>query len=699
MSIEEKIEAARKELLDMGIRGNSMLHVPRQKKFLEIIEGDSSHVFDMLVEQRKPLGFESLPEGHYLKENNDDNSAENGNLLLFSDDYLYREPTEHSNNHKNLQTRLSSNQLSTRLLKIENDAYTLLQEQGIDVLYLALGFLEWYEDPNSHQPRYAPLVLVPVELTRDSVRAGFKVSYTGGDFGPNLTLGAKLKGEFKIELPDLEEQFDILEYFDSVSQVIANQPRWKVHENKIYIGLFSFGKFQMYMDLDPSGWPENRSPVKNQQLLKLFKDGFEKDASSISNVSKHEFKKTPEKLYLVKDADSSQIEAILAAVEGGANLVIQGPPGTGKSQTITNLIAEALSRNKKVLFVAQKMAALEVVKTRLDECSIGEAALELHSHKSNKKDVLNSLQAVFENGSPKIPDRSHDYQRLETVRKALDSYVADIQTPILNSGLNYVECLGRMLKLKKDKRLKELPRIDFSVMRAWGKDELTEAMRAMEEAEEHLSVYGPPSDNPFHRSRRLTFSPLEEEHLKKLLSHGHSELQALERNSGRLASAMKLPKPDNFNEIEVLYRAGKRAIDAPHLKGVRVNTQEWQIRRDDIRKATANGREMNRIRSLMDEYFIPAIYEADLVKIRTGIAKRANNWWRIFSKEYRNSRGALSGYARGKLKGKPIDWLQSLDELLAYQEHQKQFQWIEPICNTLFGAQWQGIDSDWTVLE
>ena len=92
------------------------------------------------------------------------------------------------------------------------------------------------------------------------------------------------------------------------------------------------------------------------------------------------------------DADASQHSAIIDVMKG-ENLVIEGPPGTGKSQTIANIIANALGsdKNASILFLSEKLAALEVVKRRLDKAGIGEFCLELHSEKSSPKRVMESL--------------------------------------------------------------------------------------------------------------------------------------------------------------------------------------------------------------------------------------------------------------------------------------------------------------------
>lgn len=261
-----------------------------------------------------------------------------------------------------------------------------------------------------------------------------------------------MKGEFRVWLPDFEEDFDLVSYFNQVEQAIEGQPRWRLHRDKITLGLFQFGKFQMYTDLDPTHWPDSEYGPKGKLIHQLLGNGFQSDAQYIEDISEHKYINTPEALHLIKDADSSQLEATLAIMEG-ASLVVQGPPGTGKSQTITNVIAEAVARGKKVLFVAQKMAALEVVKLRLDEAHLGDAVLELHSHKSSKPAVLESLRTVFQQGKPVSPDRSLEYQRLAASRSRLNDYVMAISQPILQSEVNFVEALGRMLQNQTDPRL------------------------------------------------------------------------------------------------------------------------------------------------------------------------------------------------------------------------------------------------------
>ncbi|HBL87326.1 MAG TPA: AAA family ATPase, partial [Alcanivorax sp.] len=246
-------------------------------------------------------------------------------------------------------------------------------------LYLAFGFLEWYENSNSDNARIAPLFLVPVRLHKgrlnpDTRTYEYTLSYSGEDIIPNLSLREKLRADFALALPDLDENTVPDDYFTEVQALIEDkQPRWRVRRY-ISLALLNFSKLLMYLDLDPDRWPEGANIV-DHTVVSRFLSGYGQEGDQ--NVESggdlgfgeeyliDETEEVHANYPLIDDADSSQHSALIDAVDG-KNLVIEGPPGTGKSQTITNLIAAAMAQGKKVLFVAEKLAALEVVRSRLD---------------------------------------------------------------------------------------------------------------------------------------------------------------------------------------------------------------------------------------------------------------------------------------------------------------------------------------------
>lgn len=703
-SIEQQLERSRLELLDMGLRGNPQLNCrSASQKVLDIVDERSSYIYELLVNQEAKMSFLPIPKV-YQKEKEADEQDRSFTFeqkeqakLPPLDVYLAEQTGDARFTDKHLQTGLIPEKLDKSLLRIETEAHNLLQEQGIEVLYLALGFLKWYEDDRSQTARYAPLVLLPVELIRTSAREGFKLKYTGEDIGPNLTLAAKLNGEYSLKLPLFNDEFDLASYYQSVSESIEKQPRWQVMEDKVSLSLFSFGKFQMYMDLDPSSWPEGKAPSQNSLLNRLLKSGFDKSEAIVEQAANHKTLQSPEALPLVKDADSSQLESIIAA-QNGADLIIQGPPGTGKSQTITNIIAESLGCGKKILFVAQKMAALEVVKKRLDECHLGHAVLELHSHKSTKKAVLASLAQAMEQGKPNIPDRTISYKQLAEIKESLSTYVAAIEKPILNSGINYVDALGFLQEADAQRANTVLPDLSFDVMKEWDVERFTHATQLVQSLIDHLNHMGVPEDNAFCMSDRCEISPIDQKFISETSAVCYENLEQLIQRSHALASDMGLPLPSTIQELEIIHRAATRALEAPKLSGINIDTDDWQIRRDGIREGLAAGREMTQLYDTYEARFVEQAFDSELLSIRQGLIGRTDKWWRIFSGDYRRAKKSLAALCKEPLAGSPNDWLVWVDDVLDYQKQKKRFQEHELLLSALFGAQWQGSKSDWGVL-
>src|SRR5439155_16863448 len=142
-------------------------------------------------------------------------------------------------------------------------------------------------------------------------------------------------------------------------------------------------------------------------------------------------------------ADPSQHSAVVDVLRGIASLVIQGPPGTGKSQTITNIIAAALNEGLSVLFVAEKMAALEVVKKRLDAAGLEAFCLELHSSKTSKTSVTDSLKRRLEYHAPTLRPglAQSNADELRAARDKLLYYVQRVNEDAGNTGLKIYDVL------------------------------------------------------------------------------------------------------------------------------------------------------------------------------------------------------------------------------------------------------------------
>lgn len=320
------------------------------------------------------------------------------------------------------------------------------------MLYLTLGFLEWYESDDSRQPHLAPLLTVPVALNRQGAKGkAFEASleYSGDDFETNLSLVEKMRRDFAVEIPTVEDEDTPDTYFSRFEPILHQQKRWRIRRH-ISLSLLSFGKLLMYRDLDTRVWPGiGKHPLVNE----LF-EGRKHD--TIVHAEEHSIdapETKPDVPYLIVDADSSQHSALIDAMRG-QNLVIEGPPGTGKSQTITNLIAAALTSGKTVLFVSEKLAALEVVRRRLDETGLGIFCLELHSHKTRKDSLLNDLAMRLKaQGSFRDPnDLDRHLSIAEEKKRLLTRYVAQINKELQPYNATVFDILWA-----RDRAYQELP--------------------------------------------------------------------------------------------------------------------------------------------------------------------------------------------------------------------------------------------------
>ena len=399
--INSKLQASRKELLDIGLR-NNLISFKKNAKTLTLIQGEAGEIFDALYVNEKELGFSATDKparkgtGDIVNISSvDDEEQDVEDLQLLSELSKANKTLSDSgaagdkgargrkSSQLQLQTALDEERLFLQLLKIRAEAQTYVEEQGVNILFLVIGFLHWFESDSSTEARRAPLVLVPVTLVRASAQELFKAVYTGDDLIFNLSLAAKLKTDFEIRLPVVDEAADfdtgaLNRYFKKIKDAIKTQKRWTVETDELVLGFFSYGKFLMFKDLDPQSWPNDKAPENHPVMGRLLGQGFGDKRSSYADDVNVDSVTEPGEIQFVKDADSSQTLAILE-VRAGSNLVIQGPPGTGKSQTITNLISELISKRKTVLFVSEKMAALEVVKRRLDESHLGDAVLAAYS--------------------------------------------------------------------------------------------------------------------------------------------------------------------------------------------------------------------------------------------------------------------------------------------------------------------------------
>ena len=327
-----------------------------------------------------------------------------------------------------LRTFISETELEKTMKKLHRQAKVSIEENGVNTIYLALGFLKWFETEKSDKPRYAPLVLIPVDIIRKVQEKSYVIRMRDEDTQVNITMLEYIRQTYGIDIkgldpvPEDENGVDLQLIFNTVRQGILSQPRWDIVDYA-FIGQFSFNRFIMWNDI------RNRADelAKNKVVASLIsgKTEWAGDDLYISPLDLDN-KVAPTDLVVPLSADSSQLAAVYAASQG-KSFVLHGPPGSGKSQTITNMIASALYQGKSVLFVAEKMAALSVVEKRLNKVGLGPFCIELHSNKAQKRAVLNQLEETLNVGRIKKPaEYKVQADKIAEMRKELNGTMEEI---------------------------------------------------------------------------------------------------------------------------------------------------------------------------------------------------------------------------------------------------------------------------------
>lgn len=350
--------------------------------------------------------------------------------------------------NKELLARVQQDALDGNLLAIFSAARTGLEEGGANTLYLAIGLLRWTETEKADAAHLAPIFLVPVTLQRQSVRSGFRLSRHDDEAIVNPTLLQLLKNSFELRVPGLdviltdEHGIDVAKVLQSFRLAVREIPKWEVLE-QAHLGIFSFTKYLMWKDLQ-----DRTEQLKGNRVVKhlienpgqaFAREGRDSDFERLDDTHR------PQDILAPLLSDSSQLKAI-CAIDAGRDLVLEGPPGTGKSQTITNLIAHSLAKGKTVLFVSEKMAALEVVHRRLTSIGLGPFCLELHSSKTKKSEVLQQLGKALDIGGQRTADDwSREADRLAQLRLELNGLVDSLHL-LHPNGLTVFEAIGTCIQ-------------------------------------------------------------------------------------------------------------------------------------------------------------------------------------------------------------------------------------------------------------
>lgn len=414
MKIEGRVEYWKSKLLDLG-KTNKMINCSisgRSSKASIVIK--VPEIYDLW----KLMNNKGIQFPLKCKTGKNDEGEDIDLVDTFSNEY---------------KTSLSVNDTLSTLRKLNSKTKEYLENKGVNILYIVYGFLNWKDKGTSGVEYRSPLVLMPISMNQSSIISPIELTRTEDDFNINLALAKKLKIELNMDLPEFNEGDTLEDYFNIVEN-FCKHLGWYVEKSVAQIMLLNYTKIPMYYDLE-----KHVDEVYRHELINLLNgDGSNIKYEHIDNINHDE--ENIDECFSVVDADSSQQDAISMA-KRGVSFVLQGPPGTGKSQTITNIISELLGQGKKVLFVSEKMAALDVVYKRLKGVGLQDFCLTLHNPNAKRNEIMDQIREVVQlsNNRSGLFIDSLKLEKLVSVRDDLNEFVRQLNTVIEPLGMSVYE--------------------------------------------------------------------------------------------------------------------------------------------------------------------------------------------------------------------------------------------------------------------
>ena len=446
-------------------------------------------------------------------------------------------------NHR-LYAFCGEKQLERELTTIYRAARSSQQENGVSSLYISIGILRWFDEDDSKKPCYAPLILVPIEIVRKSANQGYSLHVRSEEPRFNATLLEMLKQKFDLDIPGLDplptddHGTNIKKVFSIVRSVLYKIKNWDVIETCV-IANFRFAQFAMWNDIHSAGDKLEKNKIV-RSLIKGYVDW------EVSEPDEESF----EKPYLPISVDSTQLKAVQLAASGNT-FVLHGPPGTGKSQTITAMIANLMANGKRVLFVAEKKAALEVVRDRLEKLGIEQFCLEIHSDKADKKHVLSQLDAVLNRGAAGY-NMAYSSQEKETNerRAELDAYGNHLHQ-LHRCGYS-LRTLIALYELVRDEE--QFVKFDPEQVGMLNYDDIQSHITLIEKLISAGSVIDHSEKDSLEGIRLDSFNSEVRSHLREVIREYRTDLSNLEDSGRVVAETLGVDMPKSHNDYYALLK-------------------------------------------------------------------------------------------------------------------------------------------------
>lgn len=685
MADQKKLDRWAEKLLDTGKRNNLINYRDTKASSAEVVFPDCQSIFSKCsIGHTFEIYDPKLPDME-LDEEEAINDAASGEKKLSREEYidLY---SPRIRNERYLLTYAQTPNPLTAVKNIAKKAKEIQDETGNNAAYLAFGFLRWNEKEGSNVFYRAPLLLVHINFVVGSILDAVKIEISDDDIVINPTFNYFLQADHGLSLPAFEDGDTLLSYYEKVSHIAQNKG-WNVI-NECKIGIFSFLKINMYEDLKKNA----EKILENSNVQALIGINGQQNGMEFS-MGEHVVANPLIDLHTVVEADSSQIEAIEMA-KSGKSFVLQGPPGTGKSQTITNIIAECLHDGKKVLFVSEKQAALNVVYDKLKKADLADFCLELHSHKANKKAVIEELNRTLELPRSRVRSRAQvEIRQKEVAQGKLDTYASELHKKRDTIDLSLYQLF------EKYSAERSYPELQYNIpsIETRGQERLLKEEKLLEQYQGYVETVGSNYRlNAWYGFNNPGISFDEKNQLKadlELLVQGYAKLQK------------------TTSEIKIKY-------ETPNLNFW--ETQQWQsllefsASSDFITPAMLSKETFNRIKHCLEQLMelsrtiIPArdhLFDSFTTEIIRDIDAKdiyakltgqfSGGLSRLFSGEYKTLIAKLQTFVKGGEKLKYAQAVSFMEELMKLQSALRQYEEIEAGVIGYLGPFYKGPNTDW----
>ena len=609
--IKEKLEDFRKKALDTSKR-NPLINFQSRSYSVQVHESDPKKALDVLIHSNESDGVPLVFDHH------EGNGSQRSSLVIKQDEL---------NAVKNLRKR----------------AGEYARETGINTAFLATCFISWKDNSDDDREYDAPLLLIPIKVRPSNSQSGYCIEYTDDPIENNIPFVEKIEqgslnsGNGILRIKDHVDFVNgkiASDYFEKVESLCSNKG-WKLHKDSCYISCFEMNGLSIHEDLKSENWIRENSELKERVLLnKNITNLFYSEQDKCNRPDSATDSNTLANVHHVVDIDKTQRRA-LHKISSKTSFVIKGPPGTGKSQTITNIISSAVCSGKTVLFVTEKLAALEVVKNKMDKLNLGNIVLELHRDKTKKQAFFKTLRETIEGPSIKeLQSPQRLLEKMKILRKELDNYDQSYKEEVKGTGVSPCHAIKEIIRIKERLTWTDLEHIDIKEIGFWSKEKFDRARTRFKKYSTLIDENGSPKKSCFYEC-------MSEEYLDQTeFLRFNNKIASLESKINEFSSAYENYKKKGMPNIGSLLDIDRMLTTISILEknfkktGYRYSSSAWVKSKNEIQSMVKLGENLKKRIAVWNNRLKDGWLDKNYSHDKKILERYEGKWVRIITPKY-----------------------------------------------------------------